>query len=132
MSPSTEAANARLLRVNSPGDAGGSTDTFETGEPAGQDPAASGPEKWVGDVGCWYEEKRDKRLATSEGANVLVWRELVVSGDLQIEWQEGDIATFRRLELGAPLESRGTVQTTEDFDAPPGQAGEVRLILQTT
>lgn len=132
MGSSTEAVNARLLKAEGPGaDASGSTDAFDTGEPGGAgEPAGGGPAKWAGDVGCWYEEKRDKRQNTLEGSNVVVWRELVVSGDLAIDWQEGDTVTFRRLEIGAPLANRGTVQAVEDFDAPPGQPGEVRLTLK--
>lgn len=122
--PSTPAVNCRLLRAQE----AGTGDSYETGG----DPGAAGPERWAGDVGCWYEESRQRTLSGAtqqrQGVpNVYVWRTLVVSADLGIDWQTSDVVTFRR--AGRPVET-GKVAAVEGDESPPGIPGEVRLTLE--
>lgn len=114
---STEAVNARLTRVQ----AAGVGDTYETGGAP-----AAGAEKWAGDVGAWYEERRQRQL-DGPAANVYVWRDLIVSADLGIPFEEGDVLTFARAGQAAQT---GTVQAVEADAPPPGHGGDVRLTLE--
>lgn len=118
MPASTEAVNARLRGVRETT----GTDSYETGAAAG-----GGPVRWAGNAGCWYEERRDKRRGP-EGSDVEVWRELVVSADLRIAFDNGDTVTFEH--EGATR--TGHVDAIELFTPPPGQAGEIRLTLTLT
>lgn len=127
---STEAQNCRLLSVaGQAGDAAGSDSADEYDAGIGAEPP-EGAEKWVGDVGAWYEERRQRSL-DGGAQNVVVWRSLGVAQDLEIGWAEGDVVTFRR-DRGTDPE-KGTVQAVERDDLPRGEAGaEVRLTLDTT
>lgn len=115
---STDPSNARLLAVNQAG--GG--DGYNA-------PSGAGAEKWAGDVGVWYEVKR--QLSTGQaGQNVVVWRTVVVRQELAIAWEEGDVLTFQ--PSGQP-EASGSVQAVDgDLNPPPGSGGEVTLTLQVT
>lgn len=95
MGRSTEVVNCRLLRVQ----AEGIGDTYEsTGDTYDDPPAdpedAPGADKFLDDVGAFYEEKTSKRIRES-GTGVVVWRTLLVGPDLGIDWELGDVVTIR-------------------------------------
>lgn len=127
MSRSTELVNARLVQVLDAG--GGSTDTYEG-------PGVEGPEKWAGDVGVWFDERRQRKSAaagssqTDLSSDVGVLRELVVSEDLEVEILEGDTVVFRRQPPHDETEVHGKVQLVDLPDLPRGEGGEVRLTLE--
>ena len=114
---STEPSNARLRSVGGPA----GSDDWEA-------PSAPGPAKWAGNVGAWYEERRQRRLSEGGGRAVTVWQTLNVAEDLGIDWQAGDVIAFR--PEGANEDLTGSVQAVEHPHSPRGEAGEVRLTLE--
>lgn len=132
MGRSTELVNARLKLVRGEGVG----DTYESVGDTYDDPPADpedapdpGPPKLDQDVGVFYEERRQRKL---EGgvANVHVWRSLLVSSDLEVDWGAGDVLTIRR--DGALEDEVVVVEAVEGTDAPKGEvAGEVILTLKT-
>lgn len=121
MTTSVEPTNARLRRVT---EAGG-TDAYDG-------PGAGGPEKWHGNVGAFYEERRDRRTTSTSGgaSDVIVWRTLIISSDLRIELENGDLVTFRK--IGSSEDLVGRIQAIADTPPEPGAGGELELTLELT
>lgn len=129
MGRSTELVNCRLLRVQ----VEGIGDTYESvgdtyDEPPADPEDAPGADKWVGDVGAFYEEKTSKRIR-EVGSAVHVWRTLLVGPDLGIAWEAADVVTIHRDDQTDP--EVVVVEGAEAGNVAKGEdSGEVILTLK--
>lgn len=118
---STAVANARLLRVQGEGG-----DPYGTGNVEG-----AGSEKWVGWVGCFYDEAVRRR-----NSEKVIERTVEISSDLRlaaaphelVEVEVGDWLTFHR--DGASEPETGKVSAVEGDPSRRGELGTVRLTLE--
>lgn len=87
---------------------------------------SGGTSLWTGDVGVFYEERRDRSRSTED---VQMERTLTVTRDgVPIAWEVGNVLTFTRELTGTP--DTGTVRAIDAADPEPGQGGEVVLTLE--
>lgn len=116
---STEPANARLTRVQG---ARSSDDEYEgtAGTP--------GAEKWHGNVGAFYDERRERITGEGGGSDIRIRRLLEVSSDLPVAWAAGDVVTFR--PAGQAAATDGIVRLVAATPPPDGEGGDVELELE--